>query len=74
MLKCLVLSFGKVVSKLKETAQILYVIYLSMFAILMVILMVAGMPALIVLLLPWAVLVLVDVGFTMIQLPITTVH
>ena len=37
--------FGKVVSKLKETAQILYVIYLSMFAILMVILMVAGMPA-----------------------------
>ena len=37
--------FGKVVSKLKETAQILYVIYLSMFAILVVILMVAGMPA-----------------------------
>ena len=36
--------FGKVVSKLKETAQILYIIYLSMFTILIVILKIAGMP------------------------------
>lgn len=36
--------FGKVVSKLKETAQILYILYLVMFAIFVVILYFAGMP------------------------------
>lgn len=36
--------FGKVVSKLKETAQILYIIYLSMFLVLVIILKIAGMP------------------------------
>lgn len=36
--------FGKVVSKLRETAQILYVIYLSMFAVICVILVGVGMP------------------------------
>lgn len=36
--------FGKVVSKLKNTAQLLYIIYLIMFAIFTVILWLAGMP------------------------------
>lgn len=36
--------FGKVVSKLKDTAQILYIIYLAMFAIFAVVLWFAGMP------------------------------
>lgn len=36
--------FGKVVSKLKDTAQILYIIYLAMFAIFTLILYLAGMP------------------------------
>ncbi|MFS1663057.1 TrkH family potassium uptake protein [Streptococcus sp. zg-JUN1979] len=36
--------FGKVVSKLKETAQILYILYLVMFAIFTVLLILAGMP------------------------------
>lgn len=36
--------FGKVVSKLRDTAQILYIIYLVMFLIFAVILMVADMP------------------------------
>lgn len=36
--------FGKVVSKLKDTAQILYIIYLIMFAIFAVILWACGMP------------------------------
>lgn len=36
--------FGKVVSKLKSTAQILYIIYLVMFVIFAVILWLAGMP------------------------------
>lgn len=36
--------FGKVVSRLKETAQILYVIYLTMFVILTIILKVVGLP------------------------------
>ncbi|WP_019794086.1 potassium transporter TrkG, partial [Streptococcus sobrinus] len=36
--------FGKVVSKLKDTAQILYIIYLVMFAIFAAILWVCGMP------------------------------
>ncbi|EHI73719.1 Trk-type K+ transport system, membrane component [Streptococcus criceti] len=36
--------FGKVVSKLKNTAQILYIIYLGMFAIFAVILWSCGMP------------------------------
>ncbi|MGT2771679.1 TrkH family potassium uptake protein [Streptococcus marimammalium] len=36
--------FGKVVSKLKNTAQILYIIYLIMFAILTLILWWAGLP------------------------------
>ena len=36
--------FGKVVSKLKETAQILYILYLIMFAIFTVILIFEGMP------------------------------
>ncbi|MGT2948432.1 TrkH family potassium uptake protein [Streptococcus devriesei] len=36
--------FGKVVSKLKDTAQILYIIYLAMFAIFTVVLWFAGMP------------------------------
>src|SRR5699024_4901629 len=36
--------FGKVVSKLRETAQIIYVIYLSMFALICVILVGVGMP------------------------------
>ncbi|MCF0239013.1 MAG: TrkH family potassium uptake protein, partial [Streptococcus gallolyticus] len=36
--------FGKVVSKLKETAQILYIIYLTMFVVLAIILKIAGMP------------------------------
>ncbi|WP_057490403.1 TrkH family potassium uptake protein [Streptococcus orisasini] len=36
--------FGKVVSKLKDTAQILYIIYLAMFTIFAFILWVAGMP------------------------------
>ncbi|MCI5870903.1 TrkH family potassium uptake protein [Streptococcus sp.] len=36
--------FGKIVSKLKDTAQILYIIYLAMFAIFTVILYLAGMP------------------------------
>ncbi|MGT2928989.1 TrkH family potassium uptake protein [Streptococcus dentasini] len=36
--------FGKVVSKLKNTAQILYIIYLAMFLIFAIILWMAGMP------------------------------
>ncbi|MBM7635625.1 TrkH family potassium uptake protein [Streptococcus saliviloxodontae] len=36
--------FGKVVSKLKNTAQILYIIYLMMFVLLVVILVLCGMP------------------------------
>lgn len=36
--------FGKVVSKLRDTAQILYVIYLIMFLIFTVILYLAGLP------------------------------
>ncbi|MFA9413139.1 TrkH family potassium uptake protein [Streptococcus sp. E29BA] len=36
--------FGKLVSRLKDTAQILYVIYLSLFAILTLLLYWAGMP------------------------------
>ncbi|HEO2971131.1 TPA: TrkH family potassium uptake protein [Streptococcus agalactiae] len=36
--------FGKVVSKLKKTAQILYLLYLLMFAVFAVILYFAGMP------------------------------
>ena len=36
--------FGKVVSKLKETAQILYIIYLTMFVILAVIFKIVGLP------------------------------
>ncbi|MCS4488829.1 TrkH family potassium uptake protein [Streptococcus sciuri] len=36
--------FGKVVSKLKETAQILYILYLVMFAIFTIILIIEGMP------------------------------
>ncbi|MFC3931462.1 TrkH family potassium uptake protein [Streptococcus dentapri] len=36
--------FGKVVSKLKNTAQILYIIYLVMFVIFTAILWIAGMP------------------------------
>lgn len=36
--------FGKVVSKLKDTARILYLIYLIMFAIFALILCLAGMP------------------------------
>lgn len=36
--------FGKVVSKLKDTAQILYVIYLVMFAVFTASLCIAGMP------------------------------
>lgn len=36
--------FGKVVSKLKNTAQILYIIYLAMFTIFTVLLWFAGMP------------------------------
>lgn len=36
--------FGKVVARLKNTAQILYIIYLAMFAILTLILIIAGMP------------------------------
>ncbi len=36
-------TFGKLVSKLKDTARILYVIYLSMTAILIVLLMLGGM-------------------------------
>ncbi|CCF02996.1 Potassium uptake protein TrkH [Streptococcus macedonicus ACA-DC 198] len=36
--------FGKLVSKLKETAQILYIIYLTMFVVLAIILKIASMP------------------------------
>lgn len=36
--------FGKVVARLKDTAQILYIIYLVMFAILTLMLIGAGMP------------------------------
>ena len=36
--------FGKVVSKLKNTAQILYILYLAMFALFVVIYYIAGMP------------------------------
>ena len=36
--------FGKVVSKLKDTAQILYIIYLAMFALFTLVLWLAGMP------------------------------
>ena len=36
--------FGKVVAKLKNTAQILYIIYLTMFVIFAVILWLCGMP------------------------------
>ncbi|KXT73545.1 Potassium uptake protein TrkH [Streptococcus sp. DD10] len=36
--------FGKVVSKLRDTAQILYIIYLFMFVVFAIILFVAGMP------------------------------
>ena len=36
--------FGKVVSKLKNTAQILYILYLAMFALFVVIYYLAGMP------------------------------
>ncbi|MFC5631232.1 MULTISPECIES: TrkH family potassium uptake protein [Streptococcus] len=36
--------FGKVVARLKNTAQILYIIYLAMFAILTLILIISGMP------------------------------
>lgn len=36
--------FGKVVARLKDTAQLLYIIYLVMFAILTIILIIAGMP------------------------------
>lgn len=36
--------FGKVVSKLKNTARILYIIYLIMFAIFTIVLFCAGMP------------------------------
>lgn len=36
--------FGKVVSKLKDTAQILYVIYLVMFAVFTASLCIAGLP------------------------------
>ncbi|MEW4355278.1 TrkH family potassium uptake protein [Streptococcus pneumoniae] len=36
--------FGKVVSKLKDTAQILYLLYLALFAVFIVIYCLAGMP------------------------------
>ena len=36
--------FGKVVSKLKDTAQILYIIYLALFAIFTLLYFLAGMP------------------------------
>lgn len=36
--------FGKIVSKLKNTAQILYIIYLIMFALFAILLYLAGMP------------------------------
>ncbi|AXQ78124.1 TrkH family potassium uptake protein [Streptococcus chenjunshii] len=36
--------FGKMVSKLKDTAQILYIIYLAMFAVFTLILWLAGLP------------------------------
>lgn len=36
--------FGKVVAKLKDTAQILYIIYLAMFIIFAVVLWLCGMP------------------------------
>lgn len=36
--------FGKVVAKLKNTAQILYIIYLCMFAIFVIVLWACGMP------------------------------
>ena len=36
--------FGKVVSKLKNTAQILYIIYLALFAIFTLLYFLAGMP------------------------------
>ena len=36
--------FGKVVSRLKNTAQILYILYLAMFALFVVIYYLAGMP------------------------------
>ena len=36
--------FGKMVSKLKDTAQILYIIYLAMFAVFALILWLAGLP------------------------------
>ena len=37
-------TFGKVASRLKDTAQILYIIYLTMFAIFVFILWFAGLP------------------------------
>ena len=45
--------FGKVVSKLKNTAQILYLLYLALFSLFVIIYYLAGMPYLIVLSLPW---------------------
>lgn len=36
--------FGKLVSKMKDTARILYIIYLAMTAIVVILLVIAGMP------------------------------
>ena len=36
--------FGKVVSKLKNTAQILYVLYLALFVLFIILYYMAGMP------------------------------
>lgn len=36
--------FGKVVSKLKDTAQILYILYIALFALFVIIYYLAGMP------------------------------
>ena len=64
--------FGKVVAKLKNTAQILYIIYLTMFVIFAVILWLCGMQSLIVSSLLWGAQVLGDLLSIMTLSPTTT--
>lgn len=64
--------FGKVVSKLKDTAQILYIIYLVMFVIFALVLWVLGMPLFDAIVTAMGVLVLVVSLFITIPL-LTTI-
>ena len=64
--------FGKVVAKLKNTAQILYIIYLGMFVIFAMILWICGMPLFDSIVIAMGVLVPVDLQSIMTLLPTIT--